>query len=305
MHHGDVAVCDENGGIVAWAGDPKRGAFGRSSLKPIQAAVSLQAIGEELSDREVAVMSGSHTGEPVHVETVARILGRAGLEFTALRTPPDWPLDRATVVAEPRPEYHNCSGKHAGMLLASSKNGWDLETYPSADHPVQSRIRAAVLELSGAAETAPGVDGCGLPVYALSLAELATMYARLVRPGHVAPLRDHLCRVTGAMLAEPYLVGGRGRTATAVMRACPSVVVKGGAEGLVCAGSVETGLGIAVKIRDGAARAAGPALIHVLRSLDLIDRDDLEALNNEAQPLVLGGGRPVGSLIADVPLERP
>jgi L-asparaginase II len=303
VHHGDVAVCDSTGHLIAWAGDPERRAFGRSSLKPVQAAVSLEAIGEDLPDAELAVMCGSHTGEPVHVEAAARVLERAGLDFGALRLPSEWPFDRETVVPEPRPEYHNCSGKHAGMVLASARKGWDLETYPRPDHPLQTRIRRAVLKLAGSGDAQVGVDGCGLPVYALSLTQLATMFARAVRPMEASPVYRELTRVYQAMLAEPYLVGGRGRVATAVMQACRSVVVKGGAEGLMCAGALDPGLGIAVKVRDGAARASGPALIRVLHLLDLIDTADVNRIRAHAEPPVLGGGRPVGSLIADFPLK--
>jgi L-asparaginase II len=303
VHLGDVAVCDPTGHLMAWAGDPEWRAFGRSSLKPVQAAVSLEAIGEDLPDVELAVMCGSHTGEPVHVETVARVLKRAGLDFSALRLPADWPFDRETVVSEPRPEYHNCSGKHAGMVLASARKDWDLNTYPRHDHPLQTRIRAAVLELAGSDNAQVGVDGCGLPVYALSLTELATMYARVVRPKEASPLRRELGRVCEAMLAEPYLVGGKGRVATALMQACRSLVVKGGAEGLICAGALVPGLGIAVKVRDGAARAAGPALIRALEALDLIGPADFERVRGHAEPPVWGGGRPVGSLTADFSLE--
>jgi L-asparaginase II len=290
--------------VVAFAGDPQRMVFARSSMKPLQASVSLSVANDDtLTDAEIAVMCASHNGEPVHVEAVARILQRAGLDFGALRLPADWPFDRQTVVPEPRPEYHNCSGKHAGMVLASVRKAWDRETYPRPDNPLQTRIRAAVLELAGADDARSGVDGCGLPVYALSLTQLATMFARVVRPAEATPLHRQLGRVKEAMLAEPYLVGGRGRVATVVMQACPSVLVKGGAEGLTCAGALDPGLGIAVKVRDGAARAAGPALIHGLKALDVIGSEEVERIRLQAEPPVLGGGRPVGSLSADFSLE--
>jgi L-asparaginase II len=188
------------------------------------------------------------------------------------------------------------------MLVASARNGWDLEEYALPDHPLQSRIRAAVLELAGAEDAPTGVDGCGLPVYALSLTELATMFARLARPPNESSLGHELGRASEAMLAEPYLVGGRGRVATAVMRACPRILVKGGAEGLMCAGALREGLGISVKVRDGAARAAGPALLHALQLMGVLEERDLEALRNEAEPTVLGGSEPVGRIVPDFSL---
>src|SRR5918995_3394957 len=137
---GDVAVCDADGRLRAFAGDPDRLLFGRSCEKPLQGAVSFSAMGEiDLSEEEVAVMCGSHSGEPVHVATVRRLLRRGPVPASALRNP----RDRATKGARSR-IFDNCSGKHAAMLVASLRRGWDLERYPSRSHPIQRRILRAV-----------------------------------------------------------------------------------------------------------------------------------------------------------------
>ena len=118
-------MCDESGRVVAGAGDPNRAIYSRSSMKPLQAAVSLGAMpGEELSERQVAVMCASHNGEPIHIEAVASVLQEGGLGFGDLRCPPDFPLDpdEAARAGTRRPELHNCSGKHAGKLLASVRS---------------------------------------------------------------------------------------------------------------------------------------------------------------------------------------
>jgi len=292
-------VCDPDGRVVAWAGDPHRPIFSRSAMKPVQAAVSLAAIGDlELSERQVAVMCSSHNGEPVHVDAVASVLALAGLGFEALRCPPDLPLDQeaAIAVGERRREFHNCSGKHSGKLLACARAGWDPERYLDPDHPLQRRILSAVEAATGLSRVATGVDGCGAPVHAVTVAAMATAYARLARPDRMGDLAERAARCVRAMVAEPYLVAGRNRVETAVMKTDRGIAAKGGAEGLVCAAALRPGLGIAVKVADGAWRADAPALVETLRQLDLLGPGQLDELELHARPPVLGGGLPVGRL---------
>jgi L-asparaginase II len=309
VHHGSVAVVDTDGRLLASAGDPETVAFTRSCSKPLQATASLALIGEgeDLTDPEIAVMCGSHNGESQHLEAVGSILRRAGLGVDALRCPPAVPLGptAALGVADRRAEYHNCSGKHAGMLLACVRSGLDTATYPEADHPVQ---RTVLDVLSRAAEMEPetvGVDGCGVPVHAYPLANLARMFAGLADPARLGPFEAAGRRAVGSMLSEPSMVAGRGTVDTDVMEAVPGIVVKGGAEGLMCAAATDGGPGIAVKIADGAGRATGPALVRVLALLGIMDGGAAEALAERARPPVEGGGRPVGELVAAFELEHP
>jgi L-asparaginase II len=295
---GSVAVCDPDGKLVASAGDPQRVAFARSSMKPFQASVSLRFIDDDLEDREIAVMCASHNGEPVHLDAVRSLLVRAGLEVDALRCPPSRPLDEesALAVPTPLPEYHNCSGKHVGMLLASVRAGFPSGSYPEPEHPLQQAVLSAVTLAAGEEPSAIGVDGCGVPVHALPLHAMATLYARLVsggvEKGDVA---------VSAMRSAPYLVGGRNRVCTAVMEAA-EVILKIGAEGLVCAGIPSQGLGVAIKIEDGNPRALDPAIVHALHLLDALPDDP--SLEPFARPPVLGGGRPVGNLLPSFDLQR-
>lgn len=299
VHLGSVAVADADGRLLAAAGEPEGVTFARSSMKPLQASVSLTLAGDDLDDEEVAVMCASHNGEPPHLERVGSILRRAGLGFEVLRTPPSWPLDQtsASGVDGPRPEYHNCSGKHAGMLLASVRRGFDLETYRDHDHPLQAAMLDAVRAAAGEPR-AVGVDGCGVPVHALPLSSMAVLFARLMTPG-VVPGAD---RAVAAMRAAPYLVAGRDRLCTSLMEAIPGVVAKVGAEGLVCAGVAGRGIGVAVKVQDGAARAAEPAIVRALALLEVVPDPDVPGVARFARPPVLGGGRPVGELVADFEL---
>ena len=307
LHLGDVAVCDAEGRVVASAGDPSRFLFARSCMKPLQASVALRAVGPPTVDeRELAVMCASHEGETVHVRTVRRLLGRARLTTDALQTPPAYPSDpdaHARVRAR-APIFHNCSGKHAGMLLASVGSGWDPGSYRRPSHPLQRRVTAAVASSTGVHDPKIGVDGCGLPVHGLPLRAMATLFARLGRPERLGDLEPFARRATGAMLAHPYLVGGNGRLDTATMTAAGDVVAKEGAESLTCAVSLTSGLGVAVKIADGGYRAAGPALLHVLASIDALTRAQMGELADHARPVVLGGGRPVGEMAPVFELRR-
>jgi L-asparaginase II len=266
VHLGDVAVCDAGGRLLASLGDPDHVAFARSCMKPVQAAVSLAAIDVRVPDAEVAVMCASHNGEPVHIRAVRSLLRRGGLTADALQTPAARPFDAEAMVRtrHPAPIFHDCSGNHAGMLVASARAGWPIGTYRSRRHPHHRRVLSLVRQLGGA-EPIVGVDGCGIPVHGLSLRALATMYARL------ATISDPpVARAIGAMRAEPYLVGGRDREDTAIMQAAPDLLVKEGAEALDCAASISDGIGVAVKIADGGYRAVGPATVAVLDQLGLL-----------------------------------
>jgi L-asparaginase II len=305
-HEVHVAVADADGRPVACAGDPGRVVFARSSMKPVQAAVGLAHIDVRLSDRQVALMCASHNGEGVHVRVVRSLLAAGGLDESALGNTPGWPLDRAVSVRSGGPSRirHNCSGKHAGMVVASASAGWPVETYLRPSHPLQRRILKAVHAATDLDDIAIGVDGCGAPVFGMPLAAMATVFARLARPERLGELEPQVWRATSAMRANPYLVAGRKREDTAVMQAAPSLIVKSGAEALICAADVESGLGVAVKVADGGDRAAPPVLLRVLELLDALSAAQIRALDRYARPWVTGGGGRVGRLETEVALAR-
>jgi L-asparaginase II len=307
VHAGDLAVVRTNGEMVAWTGDPDLVLFARSSMKPVQAAVSLSLAPFDFSPAEVAIMCASHNAEPVHVAAVRSVLTRGGVAESALQCPPVRPWDEDSAAAAPQRLAINsdCSGKHAGMLSACADQGWPLETYRVPGHPFQQRVLRAVLLGSGLSSVHVGVDGCGVPVHGMPLRAVALIYARLGAPEAWKDLGQQVRQATQAMAAQPYLVAGRNRVDTALMQAAPGVLAKAGAEGLLCATVPELGLGIAVKVRDGTHRASGPAMIHALGSLGVLGEDAVAALGSFARPPVLGGGRPVGELVADFVLQTP
>ena len=307
VHAGHVAVCDDEGRLLGGIGDPHHPLFARSLMKPLQAAVSLRRMSGELPAQDlIAVMCGSHNGEPVHVRTVQSLLKVGGVAENRLGCPADLPrrTEDRTQVDRRRSVYHNCSGKHAGMLVACERAGLDLTSYLQPTHPLQREITREVGRATGVEDPVVGVDGCGAPVHGLPLSALATLFARLVRPERLGPLAETAEIAVAAMRAHPYLVAGRDRSDTVIMGEVPGVVCKVGAEALHCAGITSSGIGVAVKIADGGDRAVAPALIRSLELVGAVDAGQLQHLGTLARPPVLGGGRPVGELVAEFHLRR-
>jgi L-asparaginase II len=279
VHHGRVVVLDPSGSVRAAWGDVGAPMFPRSSLKPLQTLGLLDAGWSPSDPACVALAAASHSGEQRHVDVVRRILAAAGLDESALDNTPDLPLDPtvARTVAGPDRVHQNCSGKHAAMLATCVASGWPTNGYLDLSHPVQLAIRDRIERLCGEPAAAVAVDGCGAPLFAVSLAGLARGFAALRGTA-----------VAAAMQAHPDLVGGTGRDVTALMTAVPGLVAKDGAEGVYAATTGDGGA-VAVKVDDGTARARLPLLLHGLEAL-AVDVEPLQAL----VPPVLGHGEPVG-----------
>ena len=247
------AVAIQDGAIVAEAGDPAFLTSLRSSAKPFQ-ALPLVRSRDDLDDEDIAIASASHRAEAEQIEAVRRLLAKA----------PATEEDLEVGLQDgrpPQPIFHNCSGKHAGMLATCRARGWPTEGYRLAGHPLQDEILA---EIAAAAELDPSnfetaVDGCGVVCFALPLERVAFMFSRF-------ETRTGGARVAAAMRAHPQLVGGAGRPDTELMRALPGWVAKGGAEALFCAAGPD-GLGVALKTEDGGYRALRPAIASFLAGL--------------------------------------
>jgi L-asparaginase II len=295
VHHGSVVVLDAAGQVVDAAGDVTGPSFPRSSNKPLQTVGMLRAGLRTVEPADLALISGSHFGEPFHVARVRQILAAAGLDESALRCPPSLPLsetERDTVLRAgggPSPILMNCSGKHAGMLATCVVNGWSLEDYRDAKHPLQVALAAAVSDLAGEPIAALGIDGCGAPVFAVSLTALARGFQRLVD----APPSSLERLVADTMRADPELVAGTGQDDTLLMRGVPGLLAKGGAEGVVAV-AVEGVGAVAIKVADGAMRARMPVLVSALRRLGL----SAPVLDELATVPVLGGEGRVGEVRA-------
>lgn len=291
-HYGSVVVTDSDGTVLFARGDVDAPVFPRSSNKPFQASAMLAA-GADLSGADLALAAASHAGEPMHVERVLAMLARVGLTEDDLGCPVALPLNEqarnAVIIAggEPRRRYMNCSGKHSGMLLACRAAGWDTGTYLDPDHPLQRSIRDRVADMCGQQPTDVGVDGCGAPLFAVSLTALARGFGRV----NAAPAGTPASMVAAAMREHPEMVGGTGRDDTRLMLAHPGLLAKGGAEGVHCA-ALADGRAVAVKVSDGGDRARMPVLVAGLRQLGLTS----DLLDELGTGVVLGGGRPVGTV---------
>jgi L-asparaginase II len=315
-HRLHVAVVDADDRLRAFAGDPELITFFRSAAKPLQALPLVDDGAAErygLTPEELALCCGSHSGSAAHVRVAEAILEKAGIGAEALACGPQPPFDAeaqrelAEAGLEPGRLHHNCSGKHAGMLMLARARGWDTAGYERPEHPVQQRMLAEVARWACMPVEAIGLgtDGCGVPCFALPLRQMARSFAGLAaaaRAGERGP-----AAVFEAMTTHPGMVAGEGRLCTALMRqARGRLFAKVGAEGVYCVGVPGAELGIALKVEDGATRAVAPAILAVLRELDLISEDDFGALHSFAYAALLNSrGEPVGEIRAAVRLRTP
>ena len=288
-------MLNADGTVALAVGAPAEPVFPRSSNKPIQAAAMLSC-GLDLDGKLLALAAASHSGEDFHVAGVREILAGAGLAPDALQCPPDLPMDEAAQRellrggGGPDRLHMNCSGKHAAMLATCVAAGWPTASYRDPDHPLQVQIRLMLEQLAGEPVAAAGVDGCGAPLFAISVIGLARAFLALVRAAPGTPER----RVADAMRAHPEWTSGSSRPERALMAAVPGLLLKSGAEG-VEAFALADGRAAAFKIDDGTQRARPAVTVALLRSLGT-DADLLAGLGALAAPPVLGGGQVVGEI---------
>jgi L-asparaginase II len=246
------AVAVRHGEFVAAAGDPRLTCFLRSSSKPIQALPLVRAR-DDLTDADLAIASASHRATDEQIAAVRALLARA----------PATEEDLECGLQDGRPRqrvFHNCSGKHAGMLALCRARGWPTAGYRLPEHPVQQACLAAHVEAAETEPTATATDGCGVVTFAFPLDRMAHAFARL-------PHLDGGARVTAAMCARPDLVGAPDGADLRLMQLAPGWFAKGGAEGLFCAG--DGGTGVALKSEDGSSRPLEPALAAFLGPLGI------------------------------------
>ena len=296
VHRGAIAIADAGGAIRFALGDVETPVYTSSSLKPIQALPLLESGAADaygLSDEEVALACASHSGEPMHTTRVAAWLERIGCRESDLACGPQAPRAEAALEdmlrggEKPTRLHNNCSGKHTGFLTVARHWGVATAGYERADHPVQQAVLTFVEELSGVRQPGWGVDGCTAVNFALPLSGFARALAKLAGRRTVGA-----SRILRAMTAHPELVAGTGRSCTALMRAAHGrAAVKVGAEGVFAAMVIESGLGIALKIDDGATRASETAITALLEKLGVVDGSAMEFIR---APVLNTRGQPVG-----------
>lgn len=302
-HRGSLLILGADGAPLLRAGQVTQPIFPRSVNKPLQAAALLRA-GLDLDGKLLALAAASHSGEDFHLAGVREILARAGLTESALGCPPALPMDeraqREVLRRGGGPDrvQMNCSGKHAAMLACCVSAGWPVASYLDPAHPVQVAIRRTVQELAGEHVQTVAVDGCGAPLFALSLSGLTRALRVLVTAPAGTPER----RVADAMRAHPDWTSGSRRPERALMAAVPGLLVKSGAEGVEGL-ALADGRAAAYKIEDGASRVRPAVTVAVLRRLGVASDPGVDdaALHQIAHVPVLGGQQEVGAVRATLP----
>lgn len=292
-HYGSVVALAADGSVDWSLGAVDTAILPRSCNKPIQ-ALGMVRLGLDLPPDLLALACASHSGEDFHLEGARRILASAGLDETALQTPPDWPLDdtaREAAIRHGRakdPISMNCSGKHAAMLATCVLRGWDTTTYRDAGHPLQVAIAETFADLTGEPVEVVAVDGCGAPLLPTSLTGLA----RAFRAMAVATSGDEK-RVADAIRAFPANVSGTRRDELALLTALPGAIGKAGAESCYAV-ALPDGRAFALKTDDGAPRVRPVLMAAALRRSGISD----PAVDATGVLPLLGGGVPVGEIRA-------
>lgn len=314
FHRGHIAAVDGHGKLLFSTGNPSFQTFARSVLKPFQLIGVIDSGAADyfnFSNKELAIMAGSHSGSAAHLEVVEGILSKIGLDENALECGTHQPRDpeQSRLINEGKRHlcqlHNNCSGKNSGMLSICRKNGWDHKDYKSLSHKVQQYVLGKVreiFELPPLVDIAFAIDGCGVPTPYLEVRTLAMGFARLAG----SPCASGLGRVLTAMVEYPEMVAGEARVCTAIIRSSKGrIVAKGGGEGIYCVGDRKTGIGVCLKVEDGSARAVAPTAIEAMRQLGLLDESELEDLRDyRTTPVTNHIGKVVGAVRPRFELEK-
>ena len=287
QHFGYLVALNADGSTKLELGDSSHLIFPRSTVKSFQAAAMVRN-GLKLEPRLLALGASSHSGSAEHIAAVREILALAKLDESALQNMLDKPLGeaerRAWGAAEPTRIAMNCSGKHAAMLLTCVTNAWSIENYLDPTHPLQIACREELENLSGEKITLVSTDGCGAPLFLISVAGLA----RAIRAITISDDPAH-SSVIEASRAFPGMVAGAGRLTTEMMEAVPGLYMKDGVEAVEVA-SMPDGRTLVFKVGDGS-----------LRPFRVLVHAGLKALGVDSpysEELVLGGGKAIGTIRA-------
>ena len=289
LHLGHLIVLNADGSTYLSKGSPELPIYPRSAIKSLQAAAMLKA-GLKVELNELAIISASHSGSQNHIDLVTKMLTSRDVSISQLKNAVDKPLGEKEKIAwgekVPSQLAQNCSGKHAGMLITCHQNGWDMKSYLDLDHPLQVAIKNEIEELSGEKVSAVSVDGCGAPLFAISLVGLAKAILNLVKSED-----DLYQQIVSACTKYPELVAGEGRLTTRMMQAVPGLFMKEGAEGVqVCA--LRDGRVIAIKIIDGSWRPVAPIIMEIFK------RWGVEMPDESVK--IYGGASVIGEVIANI-----
>ena len=279
-HFGSVAVVDKNGKLVYYAGNPETVTFFRSASKPFQVLALIQEGGIErfgFTPEEIAIMAGSHSGQPKHIEVIDRIIRKIGISEADLQCGRQTPINFTVQNKTPEPgqkfdqRYHNCSGKHSAMIALAKLLGEDISGYLNPKSGTQRRIMEGVAEACSipVSKMVLGTDGCSAPNPAVPLYNMAWGFARLVSTSQLkGDFGKAMMAVLSAMTEHPLMISGEKRLDDTLAQAFSGkVIAKAGAEAVECFGLTDKGWGVAIKIDDGSSRGIAPVVFSVLQQL--------------------------------------
>ena len=289
LHLGHLIVLNVDGSTYLSKGSPELPIYPRSAIKSLQAAAMLKA-GLKVEANELAIICASHSGSQSHIDLVTKMLTSRDISISQLKNAADKPLGEKEKISwgdkQPSQLAQNCSGKHAGMLITCQQNGWDMKSYLDLDHPLQIAIKNEIEEQSGEKVSVISVDGCGAPLFAISLIGLAKAISNLVKSSDLV-----YQEIVSACTKYPELVAGDGRLTTRMMQAVPGLFMKEGAEGVqVCA--LRDGRVIAIKIIDGSWRPVAPIIMEIFK------RWGVEMPDESVK--IYGGASLIGEVIANI-----
>jgi L-asparaginase II len=289
LHLGHLIVLNADGSTYLSKGSPELPIYPRSAIKSLQTVAMLKS-GLIVKDDELAIISASHSGSRNHIDLVTKMLTSRDISISQLKNAVDKPLGEKEKFSwgdkAPSQLAQNCSGKHAGMLITCQQNGWDMKSYLDLDHPLQVAIKNEIEELSGEKVSAVSLDGCGAPLFAITLIGLAKAISNLVKSNE-----NPYQQIVSACMKYPELVAGEARLTTRMMRAVPGLFMKEGAEGVqVCA--LRDGRVIAIKIIDGSWRPVAPIIMEIFKRWGVVMPDE--------SVKIYGGASVVGAVIANI-----
>lgn len=293
IHRGDIVVVNGEGKTVAYLGDPDKFTCMRSAAKPFQACAVQESGAIDyfgLTERELAVMCGSHYAEDFHVMAVLSILFKIGLDERYLKCGLSYSLSEKVTMeyvkkgVEKKSVFHSCSGKHAGMLAIAMKEDFDAHTYLSPENPVQQRILELIADFADIdkEDIKIAIDGCGAPVHAMPISSMAKAYMKLANPSHIEEKHAAAARkIVMAMTGYPEMIAGTRGFDSELMRVTRGrMAAKVGSDGVYCVGAVRKDIGIAVKIEDGNMRVLSSVVMETLKQLELISDEELAELKH-------------------------
>lgn len=297
IHKGYISVVDSNGEELYSTDKKDIKVYMRSSGKPIQAVAlassgSLDTFG--ISEKELAIICSSHSGEDFHREAVDSILKKIGLSEKHLQcgvaNPYNQDMMKDLIKKGERPSqlYNCCSGKHAGMLALCKYYGYPIENYTELEHPVQQLILQTIAKILSMKhdDISVGIDGCGVPTFALPISQVARLYAFLALGNNeIGLFSEAFGRIADAMKANPRMINGDKEFCTELITNTNGRVIgKVGAEGIYCIAVPEKQLGICIKISDGNERGVYPVATHLLKELGVLSDIAMEKLEKWIQP---------------------